>query len=161
MGRRYDTGGYASVIKRVREALPGCAITTDVLVGFPGETDEDFERTFTFVESMGFAKLHVFRYSRRAGTPAAEREDQVPPAVIGERARRMRELGDVLRERFLESCTGIEGELLVERSEGGAAVGRARNGAVVRVGLPDARVGALVNATVTGHADGYLLGTLR
>jgi len=161
MGRRYDTRRYAATVERSREVLPGCAITTDVLVGFPGETDEDFERTLAFVERVGFAKLHVFRYSRRAGTRASERCVQLPPAVVGERALRMRELGESLRERFLKSCIGSDVEVLVERSEGGTAEGCARNGAVLRVGMPAARVGALVNVTVTGHADGYLLGTPR
>jgi len=160
MGRRYGTDRYASIIERAREVLPGCAITTDVLVGLPGETDEDFGRTLAFVESAGFAKLHVFRYSRRAGTRAAERVDQIPPAVIGERARRMRALGDSLRERFLEGLIGSEVEALVERSAGGEAEGRARNGAVVRWAGSDARAGELVRVTVTGHEDGRLLGTL-
>lgn len=159
MGRRCDTERYATIIGRVREILPNCAITTDVLVGFPGETDEDFERTLAFVESTGFAKLHVFRYSRRSGTPAAERVDQVPPAVVGERARRMRALGEALHERFLESCLGSEVELLVERSAGGEAEGRARNGAIVRVRGSDAGVGGLVRVTVASREDGRLLGT--
>jgi threonylcarbamoyladenosine tRNA methylthiotransferase MtaB len=159
MGRRYDTGRYASIIECAREALPGCAITTDVLVGFPGETDEDFGRSLAFVESVGFAKLHVFRYSRRAGTPAAERLDQVPQSVVRERARRMRELSGALHERFLECCVGGGVEALVERVANGGAEGRARNGAVVRLIGCDVRVGALVRVTVTGHEDDRLFGT--
>ena len=159
MGRRYDTGRYARIIERAREVIPGCSITTDVLVGFPGETDDGFERTLGFVETMGFAKLHVFRYSRRAGTPAAERTDQVHGAVAGERARRTRELGASLQDRFLGGCVGREAELLVERIVDGVAEGRARNGAVVRIPLPGGRTGSLVRVATTGHRDGRLVGT--
>lgn len=160
MGRHYDTAAYAAAIERARRALPGCAITTDVLVGFPGETDEDFERTLAFVEEAAFAKLHVFRYSRRAGTRAAERPDQVRPAVIAERARRVRALGARLHERFLEACGGTEAEVLVERISVTEIEGRARNGAVVRAVAPNARVGELVRVVVRGYEEGRLLGTL-
>jgi len=158
MGRRCDTARFAHVIERARESLPGCAITTDVLVGFPGETNEDFERTCAFVESMAFSRLHVFRYSRRTGTPAAERVDQVPPAVIAERAFRMRELGASLEERFLRSCVGSEVELLVERAIDGGTEGRARNGAAVRVPAPGVSPGSLVRVAVAGWEGGRLLG---
>jgi threonylcarbamoyladenosine tRNA methylthiotransferase MtaB len=159
MGRRYDTDRYATIIERAREVLPGCAITTDVLVGFPGESDEDFERTLAFVEWMGFARLHVFRYSRRAGTPAAARVDQVSPAVVSERARRMRELGDRLHERFLERCIGSDVEVLVERSVDGESEGRVRNGAVARLAGSDAGVDRLVRVSVVSHDNGRLLCT--
>lgn len=71
MRRRYTTDEYRQVCERLREAFPGCALTTDVMVGFPGETGEEFERSRRFVEEIGFARVHVFAYSRRAGTPAA------------------------------------------------------------------------------------------
>ena len=159
MGRRYGTAGYTAAIERSRRALPGCAITTDVLVGFPGETDEDFERSYAFVESTGFAKLHVFRYSRRSGTRAAGRSDQISPTVVAERARRMRELGARLQERFLGACVGTTVEMLVERMSETEASGRARNGAVVRAVAGNAREGALVPVVVVGQKTGRLLGT--
>lgn len=159
MGRRYDTAGYAAVIGRVRAALPRAATTTDVLVGFPGETDADFEHSLAFVEEMGFAKLHVFRYSRRAGTPAAARGDQVPPAVVAERARRMRELGQRLRVLFLDSCAGEGAEVLVERVAGVEADGRARNGAAVRFAAGDGCAGDVVRVVVRERVDDHLFGT--
>lgn len=92
MGRRYTTEGYARLVEAARERIPGLTITTDIIVGFPGETDEEFQQSYRFVESMGFAHLHVFPYSRRPGTPAARMPGQVPEVVKKERSAAMRAL---------------------------------------------------------------------
>lgn len=89
MGRAYDTERYAAIVSSAREALPDVALGTDLIVGFPGETDEDFARSLSFCQQMAFARMHVFRYSRRPGTPAASRTDQVDPAVASERGAAM------------------------------------------------------------------------
>lgn len=115
MGRTYDTAAYAAVVERVRDALPGAAITTDVLTGFPGESDADFEETLAFVEACGFSRLHVFRYSLRAGTTAAEMPEHVAPRVKSERARQLRALDARLRARFARQSVGSNAEVLVER----------------------------------------------
>ncbi|MDO9557161.1 MAG: MiaB/RimO family radical SAM methylthiotransferase [Coriobacteriia bacterium] len=127
MGRTYDTAAYASVLTRIRDAFPGAAITTDVLTGFPGESDVDFDRTLTFVRACGFSRLHVFRYSPRTGTPAAVMAEKVPVAVKSERARRLRALDADLRARFAEAHVGSDAEVLVERlGDDGMAEGTTR-----------------------------------
>jgi len=138
MGRTYDTAGYAAVLARAREALPGVAITTDVLTGFPGETSADFEETLAFVEACGFSRLHVFRYSPRAGTPAAEMPEQVSPAEKSARARRLRALDAQLRAQFAQASVGRDAEVLIERvSEDGVAEGTTREYLpVVMTGAP-------------------------
>jgi len=115
MGRPYDAAAYADILGRARGAFPGIAISTDVIVGFPGETDAEFAETFAFVEDMAFSRLHVFRYSARGGTPAASMAGQVAPTVKAERAAALRELGERLAARYVASRVGERSELLVER----------------------------------------------
>ncbi len=115
MGRAYTTAQYADRIERAREALTGLAISTDVLVGFPGETDAEAERTLRFCREIGFDRLHVFRYSPRPGTPAAERVDQIEPRRRAERAGRARQLDRRLRSASAKRACGQTRELLVER----------------------------------------------
>lgn len=115
MGRPYDTARFAETVAAAREALPGVAVSTDVIVGFPGETDAEHEETLAFVEATGFSRLHVFRYSARAGTPAAEMGDQVPPQVRVARSAELRALGERLTMQAAGAARGRSAELLVER----------------------------------------------
>jgi threonylcarbamoyladenosine tRNA methylthiotransferase MtaB len=126
MGRAYTAEQYASWIEEARAAIPGLAVTTDVIAGFPGETDAHHAETLAFVERVGFAKLHVFRFSSRPGTPAAEMR-QVPPEARAHRAAELRDLGDVLRDRYVSGHTGSKAEVLVERVRGGVATGTTRD----------------------------------
>lgn len=114
MHRPYNTAKFRSLLAEIRAALPDVAITTDVIVGFPGETEEDFLTTMAFAKECGFAKMHIFPYSMRKGTPAAAME-QIPNSVKEERAKR---LGDVDRElqlKALEAVVGSEAEVLFEQ----------------------------------------------
>src|SRR5262249_58753029 len=90
MKRRYRTAGFLERCRRLRQALDRPALTTDVIVGFPGETDADFEDTCRVARAAGFSRIHVFSYSRRRGTPAADYPDQVPPPVVAQRRQRLR-----------------------------------------------------------------------
>jgi threonylcarbamoyladenosine tRNA methylthiotransferase MtaB len=115
MGRPITTEGFARLIEVARTAIPDLAVTTDILVGFPGEDDEAFLESYRFVERMEFAKLHVFPYSPRPGTPATKLSHQVPPHMRDERARRMRDLGALQRRRYQNRFRGQELEVLWER----------------------------------------------
>jgi len=114
MGRPYDTSKYLEVISTVRSIIPECAITTDLMVGFPGETEAEFERSMSFVERCRFTRLHVFGYSRRPGTPAAAAPNQVPKGIIAERIDRMTALGKNLSEAYHRTLIGRTLEILVE-----------------------------------------------
>jgi len=163
MGRHYTVAGYVSTIARAREALPGLALTTDVLVGFPGESDADAAETFALLKRIGFAKLHVFRYSPRPGTLAVTREDRVTPAASATRAERVRIRGEHMRDQHLKAQVGSVVEVLVERvSDDGVAAGVARDGSRVRVALdpPLCAPGSLVSARITGVEGANLLGTV-
>lgn len=116
MARRYDAGYYASLVRELRERIPQISISTDIIVGFPGETEEDFQLTMQMARECGFSKIHVFPYSKREGTPAAAREDQIPDDVKSERARRLRRLSDELREADYRSRIGTAEKAVVIRS---------------------------------------------
>ncbi len=119
MGRPYDAATFGAVVARARTAFPGIAVTTDVIVGFPGETDAEFAETMVFAEEMGFSRLHVFRYSARSGTPAAAMPGQVAPAIKAERSAALRALGGQLAATYASSRVGTPAELLVERTAAG------------------------------------------
>ncbi|MFN3762588.1 MAG: MiaB/RimO family radical SAM methylthiotransferase, partial [Anaerolineae bacterium] len=115
MGRRMTAAEYARLVERIRTAVPEMAITTDIIVGFPGEDEAEFAESIAFVERMAFARLHVFPFSPRPGTPAARMEGQVPEPALRERAARMRELGERLAARYRRQFLGRETEVLWER----------------------------------------------
>ena len=115
MGRRPSTSAFARLVEAARGAIPDLAVTTDVIVGFPGEDDAAFHASYDFVTAMEFARLHVFSYSPRPGTPAADFPDQVDRRVLNGRARVMRKLGKELAHRFAERFVGREMGVLWER----------------------------------------------
>ena len=123
MNRHYTTEQFAQLVADVRAAVPGVAISTDIIVGFPGETEEDFAAGLAFVRAMGFARMHVFPYSARRGTPAAQRTDQVPPMVRRERAARMQALAEELAEAYHRTQLGSAQEVLFETTEDGVTDG--------------------------------------
>ena len=106
MHRKYRPRHYADRIAKARTLMPDCAVGADVMTGFPGETDAEFEESRTFIESLPFTYLHVFTYSERPGTPAAEAADQVPVPVRRDRTRQLRELGTRKNLQFRQSMVG-------------------------------------------------------
>lgn len=156
MNRAYTLAEYVQLIDRARQALPGLVVTTDVIAGFPGESDANAKETADAISRIGFSRLHVFRYSVRPGTPAASME-QVPPPVKSRRAAELRSLGDSLQESFLSSLVGRDLELLVESVESNGVQGTSREYAHVAVsGVTDVSPGTLLNV-VAGHHDGRTL----
>lgn len=114
MNRRYTATEYLDRCRAIRAALDRPSLTTDVIVGFPGETDADFEATCRVAEQAGFAKIHVFRFSPRAGTPAAEMTPVVPGRIAMLRAAKLGKLGKTLRNRLLTETLGVRQRVLVE-----------------------------------------------
>jgi len=131
MRRKYDTARYLRSVELLRGTFQHPAITTDLITGFPGETEGEFAETLAFIRQCGFARMHIFPYSERPGTPAAELE-QVPKEVRAERARRAAEAAADMRRAYLEGCAGESYEVLFEQpSEGGRFLGHAPNYAEV------------------------------
>jgi threonylcarbamoyladenosine tRNA methylthiotransferase MtaB len=154
MGRLYDTSVFEDRVTYARNLMPHLALTTDVIVGFPGEADEDFRCSYEFCERMRFSRMHVFRYSKRPGTPAAGYPNQVPPQVSAARATALRELSAQLQAADLTARIGTTEQVLVERS------GRGTSESYHQVLVPaDSVIGSLAIMQFTSLRDTLLLGT--
>ena len=146
MRRRYTPEAYMEAVERIRAVMPDAAITTDVIAGFPGETQAEHEETLAFVERVGFARIHVFPYARRSGTIADKMPDQVPEAEKHRRAQELIELGNRLEERYVQSMEGSVREVLFER-EGPDGLCEGYTGEYVRVRAA-ARAGEICNVRI-------------
>lgn len=136
MKRKYTTEEYMESLERLRNAFPGCAITTDMIVGFPGETEEEFEKSLSFIRRCRFADMHIFPYSRRPGTPAAEMPGQLPNAVKEERSHRAIAVAQDMSRCYHQELLGTTQAVLVEGMEGEHSVGHAMN--YVKIYIPGA-----------------------
>lgn len=165
MRRSYRAEKFLGIIDRVRAAIPHAAITTDIIVGFPGETEEDFQATLDVVRAARFASAFTFQYSKRPGTPAAVLADQLPKEVVSERYQRLIELQEQISWQENQAQVGRDVEVLVAAGEGkkDAATarmsGRARDGRLVHfiAGGADIRPGDIVTTTVTRAAPHFLV----
>ncbi len=116
MRRKYTMEMFGERLDRLKEALPGLAITSDVIVGFPGETEEEFMETYRFIENHKFMELHVFPYSKRTGTPAAKMENQVPEDVKNERVHKLIALSDQLAKEYASNFEDTVVEVIPEEA---------------------------------------------
>jgi threonylcarbamoyladenosine tRNA methylthiotransferase MtaB len=161
MRRRYRSAGFLERCARLRQALDCPAFTTDVIVGFPGETDADFEATCQVARDVGFSKIHVFSYSPRAGTAAARLPDQVPPAVIAERRERLRDLERELALAYQRGLVGKTLEVLVEgaspRFPGFVQGTSCRYASVAFKGHAPALIRKLVTVCASAVKDGLIV----
>ena len=148
MRRRYTTSEYRRIVEHAYQQIPELAVTTDVIVGFPGETDAEFGETMQFVEEMAFSRLHVFRYSRRTGTPAARFPNQIPASVKDERSQALIKLGAGLARSFHARYVDRDVDVLVEEVQGGIGEGLTANYVRVQFAAESDR---LVGTTVTVH----------
>lgn len=117
MRRKYSTSFYKSQIDRLKQALPGLAVTSDVIVGFPGETDEEFMETYRFIQEIGFSELHVFPFSKRTGTPAAKMADQVDDEVKNDRVHKLLALSEQQAKEYASQYEGDVVEVIPEEVE--------------------------------------------
>ena len=127
MKRKYDTARYLQSVELLYRYFPGCAVTTDMIVAFPGETEEEFEESLAFIQKCRFGDMHIFPYSRRPGTPADKMPGQHPNTVKEDRSRRAIAVADKMREEFLQSMIGTEQEVLFEEEQKGYFVGHCPN----------------------------------
>ncbi|MFP7695961.1 tRNA (N6-isopentenyl adenosine(37)-C2)-methylthiotransferase MiaB [Trueperella sp. LYQ143] len=168
MRRSYRSEKFLGILQRVREQIPHAAITTDIIVGFPGETEDDFQRTLDVVEESRFASAYTFIYSPRPGTPAADMAEQIPDEVAKERLNRLVELQERIGTEENVKLEGHEVEVLVSTGEGRKdeaterISGRAADNRLVHVALPEGitdppRPGDIVTACVTHGAPHHLV----
>lgn len=147
MRRKYSAEYYKEKIDQIKQALPGLAITSDIIVGFPGETEDEFLETYKFVEEIGFAELHVFPYSRRTGTPAARMKDQVPKEIKEKRVQKMIALSNELAEAYAKRYENEVIEVIPEEvceEDPGYVVGYSDNYLKVRFKGNESLIGQIV-----------------
>jgi threonylcarbamoyladenosine tRNA methylthiotransferase MtaB len=164
MRRRYDGGVLRATVAAVRTALPSAAIGTDVIAGFPGETQDQFEATYALLEQLPFTYFHVFPYSRRTGTTAAKMQNQLPAAIVKQRARRLRKLGERKRIDFCRDCLGERLQVLVEEAGGrdsGWCTGLSRNYQRVEFPGPRSPANTEVEVRVVAAEGRRLIGRLE
>ena len=136
MNRHYDKALFTSMVNSLREAAPEIGITTDIIVGFPGETDKLFEETMEYIQQINFSKIHVFPYSKRKGTLAASMKDQVPYETKKKRCEQMAKIEKLMRKRFYEKHMGTKQSVLVEAvNKNGLSKGFTPNYIQVRMNL--------------------------
>lgn len=159
MNRKYDTAFFYRTVELLREYFPGCALTGDLIAGFPGETEEDHRETLEFIRRCAFAELHVFPYSRRPGTPADKLPDQLTQAVKSRRAHEAKAVSEKTGQAFLEASVGQTLPVLFESSEGEGSLGHSDTYLYVRVPEQGLR-GELRDVRILSVEDGILLGEL-
>ena len=159
MNRRYSAEEYRKIAEGLRKAFPGCGITTDVMVGFAGETDEEYEQSVEFVRSMRFAKVHVFTYSIRPGTAAAKMENQIAADVKERRYKKMSEIAESARKEFWGRNVGTVHRVLIERQISPDHInGYTENYIPVRIFGGKAKRHDIVEAEITGVEKEFCVG---
>ena len=162
MRRRYNTDMYRKVVENICEFFPEGSLTTDVIVGFPGETEEDFEESCRFIEEMGFAKVHIFPYSRRTGTYAAEMPNQVPNAVKTERCSKMAERAEAVRQKFLGEQVGKTESVLIESEiKNGMMQGYTKNYTPVVLPAVKSLLCTVQEVVITGVSGDSCIGRIK
>lgn len=153
MNRKYTTKEYLDKINKIRGYLPNIAFTTDVIVGFPGETDEEFEETYNFIKEVNYSELHVFPYSPRRNTPAAKMKNQVNDQVKHERTNRLLQLSKELNYNFAMKQIGKTLKVLFEKRDGDYLIGHAGDYLKVKVKTSDDLIGEIVDVKVERYDE--------
>ena len=160
MNRKYDTARFFESVCLLREHFQSHAVTTDMIVGFPGETEAEFVQSLDFIRRCAFAAMHIFPYSKRPGTPAAAMPDQVLNTVKEERARRAAEIAAGMEQAYLAQFAGQREEVLFEEEREGLWRGHTTRYCEVRVRSGEDLHNQLRQVSVTGVGDGYLEGEI-
>jgi threonylcarbamoyladenosine tRNA methylthiotransferase MtaB len=149
MNRKYDKASFLKKIKKIKEACPNVALTTDVIVGFPGETEKEFNECYDFIKECGFNMLHVFPFSSREGTLAARLPNHVDPKIKKERTLKLIELSNELWNKYTDQFNGKEVEVLIEQydEENHINIGHTSNYIEVKIKDNENKVGKIVKAT--------------
>ena len=163
MNRRYDKEHYLELVEKIRAAVPDIALTTDIIVGFPGETEEDFEETLDVVRKVRYDSAFTFIYSKRTGTPAAAMEEQVPEDVVKERFDRLLKEVQTISAEKASALTGQTLPVLIEEQNGQdehLVTGRLSNNSTVHLPGSADLIGKIVDVTLTECKGFYYIGEL-
>ncbi|MBP3464423.1 MAG: tRNA (N(6)-L-threonylcarbamoyladenosine(37)-C(2))-methylthiotransferase MtaB [Clostridia bacterium] len=148
MNRKYTTDDFEAVVGRLRKLYDDVILTTDIIVGFPNETDEDFEITYKFLNKIKFYKMHIFKYSQRNGTVAAKMKNQIPANVKEFRSKKLLELSDLNERGYLEQYIGKEVDVLFEEKDGEYLKGHTGNYILVKAKLDEQNLNKIIRVNV-------------
>lgn len=163
MNRRYTKEGYLELVSRIRERLPELSLTTDIIVGFPGETEEDFLDTLDVVRRVRYDSAYTFIYSKRSGTPAAAMEDQVPEEIVKKRFARLLEEIQTISAEITDSRVGQTVPVLMEEANAqdtALVTGRLSNNAVVHCKTDASQIGRILSVKLTESRGFYYMGEI-
>ena len=160
MNRRYTTAQFGEVVRKLRNIYEDVILTTDIIVGFPNETDEDFEQTYDFLKSIKFYKMHVFKYSQRKGTVAAKMKNQVFPEKKEERSKRLLKLSSDNEKDYLDEYVGKDVRVLFEEQDGEFVKGHTDNYIVVEAKGSEENLNKILTVHVEQSEEEKLVGIL-
>ncbi len=159
MNRKYTTQAYLEKVKRIRELMPDIALTTDVIVGFPQESEEEFATTVNFIQEVGYSSLHVFPYSQRRNTPAAKMSGQIPENIKQQRVHTLLDLSQQLHQQYASRFIGRVVEVIFEEvASDGELVGHADNYLKVKAHGPKSWIGEITKIQIEEYQAPYCLG---
>ena len=160
MNRRYTTEQFITIVNRLRKAYSDVILTTDIIVGFPEESEEEFNKTYEFLEQIKFYKMHVFKYSPRKGTIAAKNKNQIDGNIKEERSKKLIELSDKNEKEYNESYIGKKVEVLFEEEKQGIYQGHTKNYILVKCKSTKNIENKILTVTCQKVENSYILGTL-
>ena len=160
MNRRYTTAEFGEVVRKLRSIYDDVILTTDIIVGFPNETDEDFEQTYDFLKSIKFYKMHIFKYSQRKGTVAAKMKNQVSPEKKEERSKRLLKLSSDNEKDYLDEYVGKDVRVLFEEQDGEFVKGHTDNYIVVEAKGSEENLNKILTVHVEQSEEEKLVGIL-
>ena len=157
MNRKYTTADFEKVVSRLRNLYEDVILTTDIIVGFPNETNEDFKTTYEFLKKVKFYKMHIFKYSPRRGTVASKMKNQVPGNIKEERSKKLIELSNSNEKEYLKSYVGKEVEVLFEEKEEEFLKGHTANYIMVKAKLDDSMINNIAKVAVNSYGEDCLI----
>ncbi|MDX9917977.1 MAG: tRNA (N(6)-L-threonylcarbamoyladenosine(37)-C(2))-methylthiotransferase MtaB [Gudongella sp.] len=162
MNRKYDTAEYMEKVELIRSYMPGAGLTTDIIVGFPGETQDEFAETLNFIKRVGFSRIHVFKYSPRKGTPAAAMENQVSGEIKNQRSEQLINIGDELAKEFHEKFINISLPVLYEDSSRNKNTFEGYTTNYIRVKTPSQKdiIGDIINTELGETDEQFMIGNI-
>lgn len=161
MNRQYTSAEYLKKVDLIRKFYPDAGITTDIIVGFPGETDDEFQETLNLVEKVKFSRVHIFKYSKRKGTPAAKMKAQIHGDIKNRRSKVLFDLTDKLKDDFESSFIGRDLPVLFEKKNGLKNLGHSTNYMEILIESPDDFSNRIVGVEILDYIDGQIIGKVK
>ncbi len=161
MNRKYNTKEYLEIIEKLKNQIPGLAITTDIIVGFPSETEEDFQEQYQIIEQVKFQELHVFPYSKREGTVASRMPDQINGDVKRRRVNQLLDLSKQLKDNYIKTQLGTVHQVIPEQRKNGVLQGHTRDYILVRIQGDKSMIGQLIDVELTDYDGTYCYGEIQ